>query len=110
MIENVLNGRKIILDGKMISRIIGVDMGAKMPIVSQHGEYIVFRRNGFTGWAGVGFKNYYHPVYCLIIVKNGIISCVLDEIEANRQNWREVSRRLVSKAALLNGEADVVKK
>jgi SH3-like domain-containing protein len=94
-------------DGRHVAKIIGVDMQAKMPIVAQHGEYIVFKRNGFTGWVSRGETGYYPPVYYLIRERDGTIVEALDEIEAERGTWREVRDALVNKAQTLASAAAI---
>jgi hypothetical protein len=90
-------------DRSAVSEIRGVDMQAKMPIVAQFGKYIVFKRDGFTGWTSVGETGYYPPVYYLVRVdeEERIITEALDDIEVSRSTWRGVRDALIEKAKSL---------
>lgn len=100
MSYHILNNSHIFLstDGKFISKISGMDMQAKMPIVFKAGDNIVFKRNGFTGWMCVGQTGYYPPVYYCVQVKDGKIISVLADVEVSRADWREVRDRLITLA------------
>lgn len=96
---------KINPDKSEILNIVGVDMQAKMPILYYEWPYIVFRRNGFTGWSGVGKVSYYPPDYYLMeltkVDDNIKIKQVLNYVEVNIKTWRTVRNFLIKKAKLL---------
>lgn len=98
------NARFVILpDGKAIDKIFGIDMQAKMPIIYRNGEYMVFKRNGFTGWYCVGQTTYYPPEYFLVRVSHDINEKYprmkfLVEREASRSTWRQIVSELIALA------------
>ena len=75
-------------------------MKATMPIVAHHGNKLVFKRNGFTGWTSRGETGYYPPMYFMVKLDGDVICQVIDEIEVNSQTWRKVRDELASKAVL----------
>jgi len=101
-----LNNSKIYFsdDGKFVTRISGMDMQANMPIIAIHGNYLVFKRNGFTGWVSRGEVGYYNPDYYLVELDNNKIKRVIEKTEANKDTWREVRQRLCSTAILMANE------
>ena len=94
-------------DGARVAKIIGIDMQAKMPIVARHGEYVVFKRSGFTGWTSRGETGYYPPVYYLVRVQDGIITEMTDEVEVTRDTWRKVRTTMVKRAQALASAASI---
>ncbi len=100
MSYHVFNGRRVYLseDGRFVRRISGMDTQTKMPVIAQHGECLVFKRNGFTGWMCVGEVCYYPPEYYLVRVVDNVIQEVLQEAEVDRQSWRSVRDQMVAMA------------
>lgn len=105
MILNGTHYRIIKEDDKRFIKFNGIDMGSECQILLWLGNYIVFKRKGFTGWYAVCETRYFPVEFYLIKINEILVTDTIDtESTSDGRTWREIKRDFIQKAVRLNSE------
>jgi hypothetical protein len=100
-----LNGAhyRIKEDGNRYIKFNGIDMGNECQILLWLGDYIVFKRKGFTGWYAVCETRYFPVEFYLIKINETAVTDTIDtESPVDGRSWQRIKRDFIEKAKRLN--------